>query len=125
MLIYATKVTVYLRYPSNAMPFRRSPKYRSITVTALALLAPMPIHFRGSAIIFCISGIYTKSLPLHHNQQILVDSKEMLHVKLEVFITEDFVMERISHGVRARVLEPQSQVNQIRSIHDEAVEGYG
>ena len=69
-------------------------------------------------------GKYIKSLPLHHTQQILVDCKEELRVKLKVFITEDFVMEIISHGERVRVLEPQSLANQIRSIHEEAVEGY-
>ncbi len=70
-------------------------------------------------------GRYIKSMPLHESQQILIDNEEELRIKLKVFITEDFIMEILSHGERVRVLEPQSLADQIRSIHEEAVEGYG
>lgn len=69
-------------------------------------------------------GKYIKSLPLHHTQQILIDNKKELRIKLKVFITEDFVMEVLSHGERVKVLEPKSLANQIRSIHEGAVEMY-
>jgi hypothetical protein len=69
-------------------------------------------------------GQYIKSMPLHESQQILIDNEEEFRIKLTVFITEDFVMEIVSHGERVKVTEPQSLANDIRSIHEEAVERY-
>ncbi|MDD2550338.1 MAG: WYL domain-containing protein [Bacteroidales bacterium] len=69
-------------------------------------------------------GKYIKSLPLQHTQQVLIDNEEELRIKLKVFITEDFVMEIISHGERVKVLEPKSFANEIRSIHEAAAERY-
>lgn len=70
-------------------------------------------------------GKYIKSMPLHEPQQVLVDNEDELRIKLSVFITEDFIMEVISHGERVKVIEPQSLANEIRSIHEAAVERYG
>lgn len=69
-------------------------------------------------------GKYIKSMPLHHTQLVLVDNEEELRIKLRVFITEDFIMEIISHGERVKVIEPKSLVKEIRSIHEAAVERY-
>jgi len=69
-------------------------------------------------------GKYIKSLPLHHTQQVLIDNDEELRIRLNVFITEDFVMEIISHGERVKVIEPKSFANEIRSIHETAVDRY-
>lgn len=69
-------------------------------------------------------GRYIKSMPLHESQQILIDSDLELRIKLKIFITEDFIMEIISHGERAKVIEPQSLSIDIRSIHEEALERY-
>lgn len=69
-------------------------------------------------------GRYIKSMPLHKSQQILVDNEEELRIKLRVFITEDFIMEIISHGERVKVIEPKSLVKEIRSIHEAALERY-
>jgi len=69
-------------------------------------------------------GRYIKSMPLHESQQILIDTEEEFRIKLKVYITEDFVMEIVSHGERVRVLEPKLLAEEIRSIHDEAAERY-
>jgi predicted DNA-binding transcriptional regulator YafY len=70
-------------------------------------------------------GKYIKSLPLHHTQQIMVDTEKELRIKLKVYITEDFIIEILSHGERVRVMEPKSLADEIRSIHEEVLEGYG
>jgi predicted DNA-binding transcriptional regulator YafY len=84
--------------------------------------AKMPTEVILSFIPF--QGKYIKSMPLHESQQILIDNDEELRVKLTVFVTEDFVMEIVSHGERVKVLGPQMLADQIRSIHEEAVERY-
>ena len=69
-------------------------------------------------------GRYIKSMPLHESQQILIDNEEELRIKLKVFITEDFLMEILSHGERVRVIEPKSLVEDIKNIYEEVLEGY-
>jgi len=63
-------------------------------------------------------------MPLHESQQILIDNEEELRIKLKVFITEDFLMEILSHGERVRVIEPKSLVEDIKNIYEEVLEGY-
>jgi predicted DNA-binding transcriptional regulator YafY len=69
-------------------------------------------------------GRYIKSMPLHESQQILIDNEEELRIKLKVFITEDLIMEILSHGERVKVIEPKSLVEDIKSIYEEVLEGY-
>jgi len=53
-------------------------------------------------------GKYIRSLPLHHTQEILADNEEELRVKLNIYITHDFVMELLSVGAEVSVIAPQS-----------------
>lgn len=69
-------------------------------------------------------GRYIKSMPLHESQKILIDNEKELRVKLKVYITEDFLMEILSHGEKVRVLEPQELTDEIKSTFKVALKNY-
>jgi predicted DNA-binding transcriptional regulator YafY len=59
-------------------------------------------------------GKYTKSLPLHHSQEIIIDNDQELRIKLKLYVTFDFVMELLSYSEKVRVIKPQSLIDEIR-----------
>jgi predicted DNA-binding transcriptional regulator YafY len=69
-------------------------------------------------------GKYIKSLPLHSSQQILLDDGKQFQIKLKLFITEDFIMELLSHGNRIKVLQPKSLVDEMKTILFDAYKQY-
>ena len=58
-------------------------------------------------------GKYIKSFPLHNSQQIIFDSKKELRIRLNVLITEDFIMELLSFGDEVKIISPKSLKNKI------------
>ena len=71
-----------------------------------------------------IQGKYIKSLPLHESQQVLIDSKEELRIKLIVFLTRDFFMELLSHVEHLRVIQPLGLINDLKSTFKNALRLY-
>lgn len=69
-------------------------------------------------------GKYIKSLPLHHSQQILIDSEKELRIKLKLNLTQDFIMEILSFGEKVKVIEPKILINQIKLAHQKAAKQY-
>ena len=69
-------------------------------------------------------GKYIKSLPLHHSQEIIVDTSEELRIKLKLFVTFDFLQEILSHGESVKVLQPQSLTEEVRRIYQQALNQY-
>jgi len=69
-------------------------------------------------------GKYIKTLPLHHTQQVLFDNEDELQIKLKLCITFDFVMELLSFGNRMKVLQPQSLIDELKSVHLAAYDQY-
>ena len=69
-------------------------------------------------------GKYAKTLPLHPNQKILVDNHEMLQIKLELYVTHDLIMELLSYGDQAKVLQPLWLAQEIKSMHKNAHKQY-
>lgn len=59
-------------------------------------------------------GKYIKSLPLHESQEILIDNKHELRIKLTLFITYDFFMELLSYGESVKVLAPKTLIKEIK-----------
>lgn len=51
-------------------------------------------------------GKYIKSLPLHHSQKIVKDDEDALVIKLQIYVTFDFIMQLLSYGESVEVLEP-------------------
>ena len=71
-----------------------------------------------------IQGKYIKTLPLHHTQQVLVDNKDELQIKLKLCITHDFMMELLSFGENMKVLQPDSLADEIKEEHEKAFKQY-
>ncbi len=69
-------------------------------------------------------GKYIKSLPLHHSQQILVDSSKEFRIKLLLVVTFDLVMEILSYGPDVKVIEPPSLQDEIKLRLAESLSNY-
>jgi len=69
-------------------------------------------------------GKYVKSLPLHETQEILIDDGKEVRVKLNVYLTFDFIMEVLSHGDRTKVIQPVSLSEQLKDIYNSALKKY-
>ena len=69
-------------------------------------------------------GKYIKTLPLHETQQIIIDNEVELQVKLNVYVTHDFIMELLSFGNDVKVLQPKSLADEIKGAHQRAFEQY-
>ncbi len=69
-------------------------------------------------------GKYIKSLPLHETQEVLIDNKQEVRVKLTVFLTHDFFMELLSHGEHLRVIQPAGLINDLKSTFKNALKLY-
>ena len=53
-------------------------------------------------------GMFVKSLPIHHSQKILTDTKDELKIELTLVPTYDFYQELLTHAERLYSIEPQS-----------------
>ncbi len=71
-----------------------------------------------------LQGKYVKSLPLHHSQKIISESKSELLLELTVFATHDFIMELLSFGENVVIRSPKSLANKIKNIHKKALNHY-
>lgn len=69
-------------------------------------------------------GNYVKSLPLHHTQQILVDSGEELRISLTVCLTHDFLMELLSFGDTVKAIQPQKLIDKLKSTYQNTLGKY-
>lgn len=61
-------------------------------------------------------GKYIKSLPLHESQTITSETEAELVISLDLYITHDLIMELLSYGHDAKVLEPLTLRKTINSI---------
>ena len=71
-----------------------------------------------------IQGKYIKSLPLHESQQVIVETKSELQIKLFLCVTFDFELELLSYGENVKVLNPKSLADRIRCEHQKAFKLY-
>lgn len=71
-----------------------------------------------------VQGKYIKSLPLHESQQILIDNEQEVLVKLILFVTYDLVKELLSYGEYVKVLQPESFADEMKMIHENALNQY-
>ena len=70
------------------------------------------------------NGKYVKTLPLHHTQQILRDNASELRISLQLYLTEDFIMELLSFGDSVKVIEPQELIDKLKSVYQKALKKY-
>ena len=69
-------------------------------------------------------GKYIKSLPLHESQEILIDNEKELRVRLNIYITHDFLMEILSFGEYVKVIQPDDLIADLRSTFRKALKQY-
>jgi len=69
-------------------------------------------------------GKYIKTLPLHHTQEILIDTKKEFRIKLQLYITYDFKMELLSYGDKVKVIAPKSLAEDIKKSLRDALGRY-
>jgi predicted DNA-binding transcriptional regulator YafY len=71
-----------------------------------------------------LQGKYIKTLPLHETQEIILDNKHELRIKLRLFITHDLLMEILSFGDGVQVISPPQLVEEIVSTYKSAARQY-
>ena len=71
-----------------------------------------------------VQGKYVKTLPLHETQQILIDNKSELRLKLTLRYTHELLMELLSFGSNMKVLQPQWLADEIKEEHKKAYQLY-
>lgn len=69
-------------------------------------------------------GKYIKSLPFHQSQTIVTDNDDELVIKLNIYITHDFVMEILSYGERVKVIKPLQLINELKTVYNTALKQY-
>lgn len=69
----------------------------------------------------CLDGKFLKNNPLHHSQEILVDTEDEFRIRLRLKITNDFVMALLSRSKSLTVLKPQHLRDRIKLIYQEAL----
>ena len=68
------------------------------------------------------AGRYLLSRPLHGSQVVLADNVEEIRIKVNVKITNDFMMELLSQTDKMTVLAPQHLKERFRDIYRRAIE---
>ncbi len=68
-----------------------------------------------------LDGSFLKSVPLHHSQEIIMDTEEEFRIRLRLRITNDFVMELLSRSRSLTVIKPLHLRERVRMIYEEAL----
>lgn len=71
-----------------------------------------------------IQGEYVKTFPLHESQIVTIDNDKEVRIELNLCITDDFVMEILSMGNKAKVLAPTSLINTLKQIYLNTLKQY-
>ena len=61
-----------------------------------------------------LQGKYVKTVPIHHSQEIVKDSKNELKVSLELVINHELKMQLLSYGENVKVLQPKKLTEEIK-----------
>ncbi|MCC6182331.1 MAG: WYL domain-containing protein [Bacteroidia bacterium] len=67
---------------------------------------------------------YIKSYPLHETQRIIKETKEETTFEINVFITDDLIMELLSYGQELEIVSPKILVKQIVTINKNILNKY-
>ena len=68
-----------------------------------------------------LDGSFLKANPLHSSQEILIDNEKEFRIKLNIKITNDFVMALLSRSKSLTVIKPQYLKEEIRNIFEAAL----
>ena len=67
---------------------------------------------------------YLRDLPLHHSQKEVATTEEYSDFEMVLRPTADFFSPLLSRGAAIKILEPESLANDIKALHQAAVELY-
>lgn len=68
------------------------------------------------------AGRYLLARPLHESQQVLADNAEEIRIKVEVKLTNDFIMELLSQTDKMTIIAPQHLKQRFQEIYRQAIE---
>lgn len=69
-------------------------------------------------------GTMAKTLPFHPSQEILIDTKEELRIKIHIVPAYDFINELLSWGDDVKVLQPKSLIKVLKTRMKQALKQY-
>lgn len=69
-----------------------------------------------------LDGSFLKTTPLHASQEILIDNESEFRIRLNIRITNDFVMALLSRSKSLKVIKPESLKHEIQNIYEQALE---
>ena len=72
-----------------------------------------------------LQGRYIKTVPIHHSQKILKETKNELRVSLDVAVNHELKMQLLSYGENVKVLQPKSLANEIKATAKGMLKKYG
>jgi predicted DNA-binding transcriptional regulator YafY len=61
---------------------------------------------------------------MHSSQNVIIDNEDEFRISLDIYITHDFIMELLSHGLELEVIEPKHLKETIIMHHAGALEKY-
>jgi proteasome accessory factor B len=64
-----------------------------------------------------LQGKYIKTMPLHPSQYLISETAENTTIGLHIYITEDFIIEVLSHGSKVKVIKPEWFASHIEERH--------
>lgn len=91
------------------------------------IIGPSSVGMNVEEVILSFSefqGKYVKSLPLHESQEILIDTKEELQIRLRLYLTYDLIKELLAYGSNVTVLSPQVLIDELKKLYMDAVNKY-
>lgn len=68
-----------------------------------------------------LDGQFLKATPLHGSQQVLIDNEKEFRIRLQIKITNDFVMALLARSASLTVIKPASLRQRIKGIYAEAL----
>lgn len=69
-------------------------------------------------------GEYIRSFPLHQSQKEIKETQEHIYFEFFLHPTYDFMQEILSYGKEAKVLEPETLIEQIKNNLSESLKAY-
>ncbi len=72
-----------------------------------------------------VQGRYIKTLPIHHSQQIVNESKAELRVSLELVVNTELKMQLLSYGANVKVLQPKNLAEEMKATAGQMLQFYG
>ena len=73
---------------------------------------------------FGIEVNYLRDLPLHHSQKEITTTEEYSDFEMTLRPSVDFFSALLSRGATIKILEPETLADEIRTLHQKAVELY-